>query len=328
MPDKRQIAASFSRAAASYDSAAELQRQVGQRLLSLLSNPLPCPSPASGRGVKAVSLPAEEVAGKRITEPKAQSNSPRPFTGEGLGERVKASTDEASSPSPVYGRGAGGEGEIEHWLDIGCGSGYFTRKLAARYPNAQGIALDIAQGMLHYAKNQGGAAHWIAADAENLPFADNQLDLLFSNLCLQWCEHLEQVLSEAKRTLRSGGVFAFTSLASGTLAELQAAWQSVDNFTHVNRFRAFADYQTACAKSGLTVQHLSCRAELRHYPKLHDLTFELKALGAHNLNPNRPLGLGGRQRLAAMSQAYQQKQSAKGLPATWQVVYAVLRKES
>ncbi|MEN0108981.1 MAG: malonyl-[acyl-carrier protein] O-methyltransferase BioC, partial [Pseudomonas sp.] len=36
LPDKRQVAASFSRAAASYDSVAELQRDVGQQLLARL----------------------------------------------------------------------------------------------------------------------------------------------------------------------------------------------------------------------------------------------------------------------------------------------------
>lgn len=36
LPDKRQVAASFSRAATSYDSVAELQRDVGQQLLGRL----------------------------------------------------------------------------------------------------------------------------------------------------------------------------------------------------------------------------------------------------------------------------------------------------
>jgi len=265
VPDKRLIAASFSRAAITYDSAAELQRSVGAGLLNLLH----CHRPLAEEKLEA--------------------------------------------------RG--------HWLDIGCGSGYFTRKLAQCYPNAAGTALDIAQGMLHHARKQGGATHWIAGDAENLPFAAESFDLLFSNLCLQWCANLEQVLHEARRVLRPGGLFAFTSLASGTLGELHQAWQSVDNFTHVNRFRPFADYQKQCAESALKRHHLTCRAELRNYRELRQLALELKALGAHNLSPDRPPGLGGRARLAAMTRAYQQKQTDQGLPATWQVVYALLSKE-
>jgi len=291
MPDKRLIAASFSRAAKTYDSAACLQREVGAQLLNLLpaaplqNRAVRLPSPASGRG---------------------DNISPRPQAGEGPGERAN---------------------QQSRWLDIGCGSGHFTRALAARYPSAEGLALDIAQGMLHHARAQGGASHWIAADAENLPFADNQFDLLFSNLCLQWCPDLARVLSEAQRVLRPCGLLAFTSLASGTLSELHKAWQQADRFTHVNRFRRFADYQSLCQNSGLNPIHLHCTPKLRHYPQLRQLTGELKALGAHNLNPERPLGLGGRTRLAAMTRAYQQQQTQQGLPATWQVVYAVLRKE-
>ncbi|MBU0939796.1 MAG: malonyl-[acyl-carrier protein] O-methyltransferase BioC, partial [Gammaproteobacteria bacterium] len=53
---------------------------------------------------------------------------------------------------------------------------------------------------------------------------------------------------------------------------------------------------------------------------------ELKALGAHNLNPGRPGGLTGRARIVALVQAYEQFRQARGLPATYQVVYAVLEK--
>lgn len=57
-----------------------------------------------------------------------------------------------------------------------------------------------------------------------------------------------------------------------------------------------------------------------------DLAHELKALGAHNLNPGRPGGLTGRARIVALVQAYEQFRQAQGLPATYQVVYAVLEK--
>ena len=40
LPDKRQVAASFSRAASSYDSVAELQRAVGGELLARLPTEL------------------------------------------------------------------------------------------------------------------------------------------------------------------------------------------------------------------------------------------------------------------------------------------------
>ena len=65
-----------------------------------------------------------------------------------------------------------------------------------------------------------------------------------------------------------------------------------------------------------------------HFADLRQLTHELKALGAHNLNPGRPGGLTGRARIRALVSAYERYRQAAGLPATYQVVYGLLRKES
>ena len=87
LPDKRQVAASFSRAARTYDAVAGLQRKVGQQLLDYL--PL--------------------------------------------------------------------DYKPQRWLDLGCGTGFFTRVLGQRFPQDCGSALDIAEGMLRHAREQGGA---------------------------------------------------------------------------------------------------------------------------------------------------------------------------
>jgi malonyl-CoA O-methyltransferase len=256
LPDKRQVAASFSRAAASYDSVAELQRDVGQQLLGRLPSSL----------------------------------------------------------------------DPQRWMDLGCGTGYFTRALGARFGESAGFALDIAEGMLNHARPRGGAAHFIAGDAERLPLQAASCDLVFSSLAVQWCADFASVLSEAHRVLKPGGVFAFTSLCVGTLYELRDSWRQVDGWVHVNRFRDFETYQQLCASSGLNVLSLENQPHVLHYPDVRSLTHELKALGAHNLNPGRPGGLTGRARILALVEAYEQFRQAQGLPATYQVVYAVLEK--
>ncbi|KJJ64725.1 malonyl-CoA O-methyltransferase [Pseudomonas sp. 10B238] len=257
LPDKRQVAASFSRAASSYDAVAELQRTVGNALI----------------------------------------------------ERLPLGLTSA------------------RWLDLGCGTGYFSRVLANRFPAGDGVALDIAEGMLRHARSQGGAGSFIAGDAECLPLRDASADLIFSSLALQWCEDFPAALSEAKRVLRPGGVFAFSSLCSGTLQELRDSWQAVDGFAHVNRFRPFSAYQQYCAAGGLQLERLEVEPEVLHFAELRQLTSELKALGAHNLNPGRPGGLTGRARIRALIDAYEQFRTPSGLPATYQVVYGVLCKE-
>jgi malonyl-CoA O-methyltransferase len=256
LPDKRQVAASFSRAAASYDSVAGLQRDVGQTLLAQL------PAPAA----------------------------------------------------------------MQRWVDLGSGTGHFSRALAARYPQAEGVAVDIAEGMLRHARLQGGAQQHVVGDAERLPLANNCCDLLFSSLALQWCSDFAGVLQEARRVLRPGGVLAFASLCDGTLGELRASWAAVDGGVHVNRFRRLEQYQQLCAASPLHVLTLHAQPHVLHYAQVRDLTHELKALGAHNLNPGRSDGLTGRQRIERLIEAYESFRQPAGLPATYQAVYGVLRK--
>ncbi|MNZ70099.1 Malonyl-[acyl-carrier protein] O-methyltransferase [compost metagenome] len=101
----------------------------------------------------------------------------------------------------------------------------------------------------------------------------------------------------------------------------------MDGFVHVNRFRRLEDYQDLCSASGLLPLDLGSQPEVLHYPDLRSLTHELKALGAHNLNPGRPGGLTGRARILALVEAYERFRQPQGLPATYQVVYGVLKKE-
>ena len=100
----------------------------------------------------------------------------------------------------------------------------------------------------------------------------------------------------------------------------------VDGLVHVNRFRGFETYQQLCEASGLNVISLENRPHVMYYPDVRGLTHELKALGAHNLNPGRPGGLTGRARILALVDAYEQFRQVQGLPATYRVVYAVLEK--
>lgn len=258
LPAKQQVAASFSRAADSYDSVAGLQRAVGQQVLERLPDGL----------------------------------------------------------RPV------------RWLDLGCGTGHFSRALAQRFGAAQGVALDIAEGMLRHSRPLGGAQHFVAGDAENLPLQGGCIDLIFSSLAVQWCADFHSVLGEARRVLRPGGVFAFSSLCVGTLHELRSSWQQVDGLVHVNRFREQQDYQRLCAASGLSIRSLQVLPHVLHYPDVRSLTHELKALGAHNLNPGRPTGLTGRERMQGLLRAYEAFRDQQGLPATYQVLYAVLEKPS
>jgi len=257
MIDKSRIAESFSRAASSYDSVAELQREVGAELLERLPN----------------------FSANRV-------------------------------------------------MDLGSGTGWFTGQLAECYPSSRLISLDLAFGMLQYSRAQRPSPRcdWLCADAEQLPLKDQSISLIYSSLAVQWCERPELLMSEIDRVLEPGGYCLLATLGPDTLVELRNAWAAVDQYVHVNRF--ISAEQLLSGKPGsLQLESLTESVKTLQYPRLRDLTDELKKLGAHNMNAGQQTGLTSRQRVRLFSQAYEEMRLENGmLPASYQVYFIVLQK--
>jgi len=99
-------------------------------------------------------------------------------------------------------------GEIEI-LDLGCGTGEITRRLAARYPGARLLGVDILEGNLALARESsaslGERVRYEKGDAFALGFADSSVDLVTCRHMSQAVPHFEKVLAEITRVLRPGG---------------------------------------------------------------------------------------------------------------------------
>lgn len=209
-------------------------------------------------------------------------------------------------------------------VDAGCGTGHASRALKDRYRRARVIALDIAPGMLRAAGRQRS---WlrrfdrVCADALRMPLARASVDLIYSNLLLQWCNDPDAVFAEFKRVLRPHGLLTFSTFGPDTLKELRAAWASVDDYTHVNRFLDMHDIGDALVRAGLAEPVLDVERFTLTYEDAMSLMKDLKAIGAHNVTAGRPAGLTGRGRLESMLAAYEQQRTDGRLPATYEVVY-------
>ena len=188
-------------------------------------------------------------------------------------------------------------------LDVGAGTGYFSAALAERYPDARVIALDLAEGMLRQAARR--FAGWrVVGDAEALPVASSSVDLVFSNVALQWASSAEAALQEFHRVLRPGGRLLFTSFGPGTLRELREAWARVDDYTHVNEFIGPDLLQALLCQAGFVGISLHQEPRVLDYPDVFALMRELKVLGARNLNPGRPRHLMGKGALDTLRTSY------------------------
>jgi malonyl-CoA O-methyltransferase len=218
-------------------------------------------------------------------------------------------------------------------LDLGCGTGNLTGLLlaAGRQPDTL-IALDIAPSMLDAARyklnarfDSNPALHYVCADAERLPFASHSLDGVYSNLALQWCERLDQVLADLKRILKAGSPLVFSTFGPQTLRELKSAWAEVDDLPHVNTFHSEPELMRLLQAAGFS----DCRVrQTRHVPRYAsavDLMRELKQIGAHNAHLARPKSLTGKARMQAMIAAYERHRTGGSLPATFEILLVAAR---
>jgi malonyl-CoA O-methyltransferase len=208
-------------------------------------------------------------------------------------------------------------------LDLGCGTGAGAEALAARWPAARVVALDMAPSMLDAVKDRGGAGRIerVCAEAESLPLPDACFDLVFSNLLLPWCEDIDAVFAEVARVLTPRGLFTFTTFGPDTLGELRTAWHAVDDFEHVHPFTDMHDLGDGLVRAGLAEPVLDVSRYTLTYPDTDALMHDLKAIGAQNAAGARWRGLTGRGRIAAMAEAYAPFRADGVLPATYEAVF-------
>jgi len=113
------------------------------------------------------------------------------------------------------------QGSFEKILDIGCGTGNFTRLLRNRFCEAQITAVDISRQMIKVAKEKfsGERIEFARLDGESLKLSE-KFDLITSNAAFQWFGNLKRALSRYTELLTSDGMIIFSTFGPGTFKEL------------------------------------------------------------------------------------------------------------
>ena len=214
-------------------------------------------------------------------------------------------------------------------LDLGCGPGRASVALAARWPRAQVLSLDIALPMLRLM--QPRSAWWkpsarrsarLCADAAALPFADASLDAIYSSLCLQWLDDLPATLAGFRRVLRPGGLLLFSTFGPETLNELREAFAAADAGDPVSHFAPIQAVGDALQAAGFRDPVLHRDRFTLTYPQPRALMHELRALGAANARADRRRTLTGKARMQRVFDAYETLRRNGVLPSSWEVIYA------
>lgn len=100
-------------------------------------------------------------------------------------------------------------GRVGRSIDIGCGSGRWTRYLSARHDHMEAVDPSTAIAKAAEVHADLASVRWTQARAEDLPFPDHSFDMA---LCIGVLHHLldpEVALREAQRVVKPGGSFYF-----------------------------------------------------------------------------------------------------------------------
>lgn len=206
-------------------------------------------------------------------------------------------------------------------LDLGCGTGYWTRELAKHYPHAHLIGVDIAGNMIEQAiLRSPDSIQYLCEDAHHTSLPSHSVDCIFSNLLFPWCDP-NLLLKECARILKPGGLLLFTSLGPDTLWELQTSWGAIDQPAHTYPFWDMHNLGDLLLANQFELPVVDVEYLKATFSDLLSLLHYLKKTGSYCSYPHSQ-GLTSLGALKKLTTLYEKHRSTEGyLPATCEVIY-------
>jgi trans-aconitate 2-methyltransferase len=146
----------------------------------------------------------------------------------------------------------------ERILDLGCGTGQLTAKIASS--GADVVGLDASPAMIGQARQNYPKLRFVLADAAALPY-ENEFDAVFSNAALHWMLDRDAVASGIARALKQGGRFVAEFGGKGNIRTLERAIEKVTAKYHGGQvpprrtyFPGVGEYAAVLEERGLEVR--------------------------------------------------------------------------
>ena len=191
---------------------------------------------------------------------------------------------------------------------------------------------DISKEMLLIAKKKkiNKQKFFLNIDEENLPFKNNQFNLVFSNLYLHWSNDLFKVLNEIYRTLKPDGLFLCSIFGSETLNELKYSLCSAEDkiskniSPRVSPFIRLQDAGTLLQKAGFQLPVIDRDSIKIFYHDIFSLMKDLKGMGESNSLINRKKIFTTKKLFDVANKIYKKKFSEnKKIYATFEILYFI-----
>jgi malonyl-CoA O-methyltransferase len=226
----------------------------------------------------------------------------------------------------------------QHVLDAGCGPGADLALLQKAYPAAQVVGVDAAPAMALAAKAPAPAMRALnqmlnrlmparagidvlCADFGNLPFGQNSLDLVWSNLALHWHPQPDRVFAEWRRVLRVDGLLMFSNFGPDTFKELRTAFAAMDETPHALPFVDMHDFGDQLVEAGFSTPVMDMETITVTYDTAEALLADVRAFGGNPLATRRRelVGRAAWQRMLAALEAQRRADGKLGL--SFEVIY-------
>ncbi|MBD3379072.1 MAG: malonyl-ACP O-methyltransferase BioC [Candidatus Omnitrophica bacterium] len=176
-----------------------------------------------------------------------------------------------------------GRKECSRILEIGCGTGVYTRLLNDRYPKAHITATDISELMVGVARKRfhDKRVKFLTADGDLMvPVAGH--DLITSNASFQWFDDLRGAFERYAAAMASEGVFCFSMYGPGTFKELKEIVRLCFGPESTLSSDRFIDLEDLRDMLGGVFRAFDLKEEFFtvEFPSLMDLLVDIKHSGA------------------------------------------------
>lgn len=228
-------------------------------------------------------------------------------------------------------------------LEAGCGEGADISLLNERFPDAHLLAVDASLNMLRAGRYQQNVsstsfkrllnkilphkkegrfdADLINGNFAQLPFENNALDVVWSNLALHWHPQPDNVLAEWKRILRMDGLLMFSCFGPDTFKELRRAFTLIDHPVNVLPFIDMHDYGDMLGWAGFAAPVMDMEMMTVTYDSVARMLEDVRAFGGNPLWTRGP-GLMGKEKWRVVVGELEKMRLENGkIPLTFEVLY-------
>jgi malonyl-CoA O-methyltransferase len=172
--------------------------------------------------------------------------------------------------------------EPELMVDLGCGTGLLSALLLERYPRAELVGIDLAEGMVQVCRERWSdqpRARFMVGDIEDPGMVLPHADLLTCSCVTQWLADCAACLTQWAEVLKPGGLLACAFVVTGSFPELEKAYRLALGADFAGLpLQTPADGQRLAEAAGLLVRsswqaevtayYESARAALRSFQRL------------------------------------------------------------